>query len=258
MDGTERASLLWEKILLFTARRDVILTSVLGLCGIGILSQTQRWLAMTPFEKQLLQDHGMPQIAADIDDSAWIKQHTLFQEVENRPLRVFFSPHALASKLPRQTPLIVFIHGLGGQINQFAPLLQYFGQVADVLSLDLPGCGKSPFVDKSWESYTTDALADLVVKVVEERRTGRKVVLVGHSMGCMIAPKVAMKMGDECLAMVLLCPRAQITAEEDRGRRIIAMLPEFIFNILRKLDRAYILDVSNVVVESILTASDGW
>jgi pimeloyl-ACP methyl ester carboxylesterase len=120
--------------------------------------------------------------------------------------------------------------------------LQYFGQVADVLSLDLPGCGKSPFVDKRWESYTTDAYAELVTKVIEERLAGRKVVLVGHSMGCMVVAKVVLKMGERCLAMVMLCPRAKITAEEDRGRRIIARLPEFVFNILRKLDRAYVLE----------------
>jgi len=137
--------------------------------------------------------------------------------------------------------LIVFVHGLGGQINQFEPLLQYFGQVADVIAVDLPGCGKSPLIDRSWDLYTTDALANLVDKVIQKRVAGRKVVLVGHSMGCMITGNLALKLGEQCLAMVLLCPRAEITEKEEQGIRIIARLPEFVYNIFRKLDRRFAL-----------------
>jgi pimeloyl-ACP methyl ester carboxylesterase len=174
-----------------------------------------------------------------IDESAWIKTYSAFEHVDHHTLRIFFSPHPLSTKLPRPTPLIVFIHGLGGQTNQFEPLLQYFGQVADVIALDLPGCGKSPLGERTWGLFTTDALARLVYKVIDERIAGRKVILVGHSMGCMIVGNLSLKMGDQCLALVLLCPKAEISEKEERGIRLITRLPEFVFNIFRKRDRAY-------------------
>ena len=235
---------LWEKLLPFATRRDVAVTSLIGLCGIGVFWGSRSWLALTPFEKHLLKEYGTSKNHSKLtsqDDSAWIKAYTSFEEVDGHCLRVFFSPHLLFPKLPKATPLIVFVHGLGGQINQFEPLLQYFGQVADVIAVDLPGCGKSPLIDRSWDLYTTDALANLVDKVIQKRVAGRKVVLVGHSMGCMITGNLALKLGEQCLAMVLLCPRAEITEKEEQGIRIIARLPEFVYNIFRKLDRRFAL-----------------
>ena len=58
-------------------------------------------------------------------------------------------------------------------------------------------------------------------------------------MGCMIVAKLALKLGHKCLAVVLLCPKTEISEQERKGIRLITTLPEFIFNILRKRDRAY-------------------
>jgi pimeloyl-ACP methyl ester carboxylesterase len=179
-----------------------------------------------------------------VDESDYIEVHTSFVEVDSLRLRVFYAEHSLVTKLPKPTPLIVFIHGLGGQINQFEPLLQYFGQVADVLALDLPGCGQSPLTDRRWELYTTDALANLVHRVIEERMVGRKVVLVGHSLGTMITGRLALRLGELCLAVVLLCPKAEISEKEQKGIRLMTNLPEFVFNMFRKRDRAYVPCVS--------------
>ena len=141
--------------------------------------------------------------------------------------------------LPKPIPLIVFIHGLGGQINQFEPLLEYFCQVADVLAIDLPGCGGSPLTCRDWDLFTTDALTTLVNRVIEDKIRCRKVILIGHSLGGLIAGTLALKLGDKCLACVLLCPKAEISEKEKNGIRLMASLPEFMFNIFRKRDRAY-------------------
>jgi pimeloyl-ACP methyl ester carboxylesterase len=175
-----------------------------------------------------------------VDESDYIKLHTSFVSVDSLRLRVFYAEHSLVTKLPKPTPLIVFIHGLGGQINQFEPLLQYFGQVADVLALDLPGCGQSPLTDRRWELYTTDGLANLVHRVIEQKMVGRKVILVGHSLGTMITGRLALSLGELCLAVVLLCPKAEISEKEQKGIRLMTNLPEFVFNMFRKRDRAYV------------------
>lgn len=41
-------------------------------------------------------------------------------------------------------PQIVFLHGLGGSSGTFAALRPHLSQVYDLVSLDLPGFGKSP------------------------------------------------------------------------------------------------------------------
>lgn len=142
--------------------------------------------------------------------------------------------------LPKPIPLLVFIHGLGGQINQFEPLLKYFGHIAGVLAVDLPGCGQSPLTDRRWDSYTTESLAEVVNQVIENVSEGRKVVLIGHSLGCLVTGRLALKLGDKCLAAVLLCPKAEISEQEKRGIRLMTRLPEFLFNIFRRRDRVYL------------------
>ena len=174
-----------------------------------------------------------------IGDSEYIKNHISFIDVGTHRIRIFYVEHSLVTILPKPTPLIVFIHGLGGQINQFEPLLKYFGQVADVLALDLPGCGGSPLTDRNWDKYTTESLVNLVHNVIEDRMRNRKVVLMGHSLGTLIVGRLALKLGEKCLAIVLLCPKAEISCQERKGIQLITKLPEFVFNIFRKWDRAY-------------------
>jgi pimeloyl-ACP methyl ester carboxylesterase len=175
----------------------------------------------------------------DIGDSEYIKDNVSFIDVDSYRLRIFFGAHSLVTILPRPTPLLVFIHGLSGQINQFEPLLKYFGQVADVLAIDFPGCGGSPLIDRSWNLYTTESFVTILNRVIEEKVRGRKVVLVGHSLGTLVAGTLAMKLGDKCLAVVLLCPKAEISEHEGRVIRMLTRMPEFLWNFFRKRDRAY-------------------
>ena len=174
-----------------------------------------------------------------VDDSEYIRNHISFIDIGTHRIRIFYAEHSLGSILPKPTPLIVFIHGLGGQINQFEPLLKYFCQVADILALDLPGCGGSPLLDRNWNEYTTESLVDLVDRVTEDKIGNRKVVLIGHSLGTLIAGRLALKLGEKCLACVLLCPKAEISEQERKGIQLMTKLPEFVFNVFRKRDRAY-------------------
>lgn len=176
-----------------------------------------------------------------IGDSEYIRTRVSFIDVDSHYLRIFHTTHSLVSILPKPTPLIIFIHGLGGQINQFEPLLKFFCQVADVLAIDLPGSGGSPLTDRNWDLYTTEALTNLVLKIIEDKIRNKKVVVMGHSLGSLIAGTLALKLGDKCLACILLCPKAEISHKAKNGISLMTRLPEFMFNIFRKWDRAYCL-----------------
>lgn len=52
----------------------------------------------------------------------------------------------------QESPILVFIHGLGGQMSQFEPLMGLLSQCLEVLSLDLPGFGSSKAVQTQEEN----------------------------------------------------------------------------------------------------------
>src|SRR5690606_35305023 len=131
-----------------------------------------------------------------------------------------YRPHPNASKLPsrpRSLPLLVFCHGLGGSVAQFAPLLKSLVNLGPCLAIDLPGCGRSSFAPTNWEAYGCHELAELVAMAIHEHldmevpeqddpsdtdaemedadrdesrsnaksttREPQQIILIGHSMG---------------------------------------------------------------------------
>ena len=160
-------------------------------------------------------------------------------------IRTFYRPHSQADKLPSKPtplPLLVFVHGLGGSLAQFNPLLTSLVNVGSCLGVDLPGCGRSRFAPSSWKAYTPKALAELIRVVITEycaEAVGQGVILIGHSAGCSFSALVAQAHQDiEVLAMVGICPQA----EPPPDRRIaflekVLLVPTPIFDVWRKWDR---------------------
>ncbi|KAI1384859.1 uncharacterized protein F4822DRAFT_438523 [Hypoxylon trugodes] len=164
-------------------------------------------------------------------------------------IRVFYRRHPKADELPRDPaplPLLVFIHGLGGSIAQFHPLLTSLVNSASCLAIDLPGCGLSQFAPSTWDAYTTDALTDLLETVIEGyREKDQGLVLVAHSMGTAIAARIANKQSayylrppSHVMGLVAICPVAGPPPPGlVRNFRMLLSLPDFIFNLWRAWDR---------------------
>ncbi|KAG0648933.1 Polynucleotide 5 -triphosphatase [Hyphodiscus hymeniophilus] len=149
---------------------------------------------------------------------------------------------------PAPLPLLVFIHGLGGSVAQFHPLLTSLVNLASCLAIDLPGCGLSSFEPKDWDAYTTDALAELLSIIIDdyrERDAGQGVVLIGHSMGCSLAAKIASKtssdisvLSDHVVGLVAVCPKAEPPTEPQVATfRKLLWIPNLMFDTWRRWDR---------------------
>ena len=164
---------------------------------------------------------------------------------------MFKREHPQADKLPSKPsplPLLVFIHGLGGSLAQFHPLLTSLVNVAPCLGIDLPGCGLSSFAPTDcWEAYSQGALVELLTAVIADscaKDTNQGIVLVGHSMGCSLSallaapesPLVEKKI--EVLGLLAVCPKA--TPPRDRQlaqfRRLLS-LPTPFLDLWRRWDR---------------------
>ncbi|KAH9826135.1 Serine aminopeptidase, S33 [Teratosphaeria destructans] len=163
-------------------------------------------------------------------------------------IRVFCHRHAQAEKLPRDLPLLVCMHGLGGNATQFAPLLTSLINVASCVAIDLPGCGLSDFKPDDPQAYTTAAFAELLAAVIDQYRdksNHQHVVLVGHSMGCAIAALLASSTSplrarldlDHVVGLIAICPKAVPSAHETAMTQRLRSTPRFVFDLFRFFDR---------------------
>jgi pimeloyl-ACP methyl ester carboxylesterase len=103
------------------------------------------------------------------------------------------------------SPSFVLLHGIGSNAASWLPLMQTLDACFPCFAWDLPGYGESAPLSESWplpEDYA----------VALERWLGplgpRKVVVVGHSLGALIAARFAATRAARTQALVLVSPAA--------------------------------------------------
>lgn len=162
-------------------------------------------------------------------------------------VRVFYKPHTRLAELPRNPaplPLLVFVHGLGGSIAQFHPLLASLTHNSSCLAVDLPGCGVSEFAPTDWDAYTNEALVELLAEIIDgyrDKEARQGVVLVGHSMGCSLSARLACpgssKIAEHVMGLVAICPPSGPPTEAQVNTfRKLLWIPTPIFDLWRTWD----------------------
>jgi len=104
---------------------------------------------------------------------------------------------------------VVLLHGLGRShivwhhlVGLLCPADQpASGQSYRVLVPDLLGFGRSP--KPEWPAYNVDDHARSVIAALQHARLGGPVILVGHSMGCLVAVRVAHERPDLVRHLIL-------------------------------------------------------
>ena len=100
-------------------------------------------------------------------------------------------PHALNVGMKQGSGLpIVLLHGLGGKSEDWDPAISQIDlENNKVIAMDLLGFGKSPKPD--FKHYSVDDHAASVIKTIKKLGIKQPIVLVGHSMGAVVAARVA-------------------------------------------------------------------
>lgn len=193
--------------------------------------------------------------SAENYDPPLLQKHSTFESYTTSyasypSVRTFYHPHPQAEKLPQDsqsTPLLVFLHGLGGSLAQFAPILGSLVNIAPCLGVDLPGSGLSKFEPQSWNAYSIEAMVTLLAHVVDKYRARyghQDVVLIGHSMGCSLGALLASTSStvswklQNVVGLVAICPKGTPPTRKETWyfRKVLGM-PELLLDLVRWFDK---------------------
>jgi len=86
-------------------------------------------------------------------------------------------------------PPVVLLHGLGSSSAVWSNVVTFLKDTHRVIALDLVGFGVAP--KPGWLDYSVDDHARAVVAALKKQRIKGPVILTGHSMGCLVAVRVA-------------------------------------------------------------------
>lgn len=153
-----------------------------------------------------------------------------------------------------QLPLIVYLHGLGGQMSQFEPILQEFRNCADMFGVDLPGFGNSKRPSRNDpvkgvhfsrlseysgedlsrleeslaqlkdEDFQTDSIVDILYQILQHRFGGRKMIIISHSMGTHLAIKLINKLSAGTVESLVMMAPPRIKNDVDTEEDIVVRL----------------------------------
>ena len=98
--------------------------------------------------------------------------------------------------------LIVLLHGIGRTGSVWKHLVNALQDLpVRVVAFDLLGFGDSP--KPKWLSYSVDDHVQAVVASIERLHPEKPVIVVGHSMGCLVAVRLARQRPDLVAHLVL-------------------------------------------------------
>lgn len=143
-------------------------------------------------------------------------------------------------------PLLVFIHGLGGQLSQFEPILQEFRNCSDIFGIELPGFGNSKrpsridddeknihfarlskFEDVklqkleeslnqlTWEDFKTDNIVDFLSQILLFKFPNRRFILISHSMGTQLSIKLINKLPDGKVESIIMMSPPKLEYDDE-------------------------------------------
>ena len=97
------------------------------------------------------------------------------------------------------TPMLL-VHGLGDEADSWRHLITPLGADRRVVALDLPGFGRS---DKPERPYTMPFFQDVVIELMDTLAVQRA-ILIGHSLGAVIAHLTALNHPDRVERLILV------------------------------------------------------
>lgn len=143
----------------------------------------------------------------------------MIETIFHRWLRVPYPLHTRHVRKPRKArATILFIHGIGNTGDAWEDVIQKLPKDIRVISIDLLGFGDSPA--PSWALYNAKTQAKSVLATYLKLRITTPVIIVGHSMGALVAIEVAKRYPLLVRSMILCSPPLYNAATVKDSKRI--------------------------------------
>lgn len=98
---------------------------------------------------------------------------------------------------------IIFIHGLGSSQNYYFPVLPHLSKSHRCITLDTYGAARSPYADNG--PISIPGIAADVIGALDALNIP-KAVVVGHSMGGIVATELGARYADRVVGVVAIGP----------------------------------------------------
>ncbi len=107
---------------------------------------------------------------------------------------------------------IILLHGWGCDSSSWAPIFPQLEKLGKVITIDLPGFGKSPELEK----YSLDAVVNFIAqRIFEPGEASTPCVLMGWSLGGMLAVQIAAHYPQKVSGIITLAANAKFVASHD-------------------------------------------
>lgn len=122
------------------------------------------------------------------------------------------------------------IHGIGNTNKTWADLVKQMPPDVRVITVDLLGFGQSPHPD--WAIYNTKTQARSVIATLVKQRIYGKVIIVGHSLGSLVAIEVAKRYKPIVSRLILCSP--PLYKSEQKDKRMLPVADDALRRIYRQ------------------------
>lgn len=158
-------------------------------------------------------------------------------QFKNTLFSIFKISHTLRVTYdPKKGTPIVFLHGIASDSSTWQNVLPLLPETYRPITIDLLGFGESP--KPSRNNYSTRDHAKAVIKTIKKLGIQTPVVIVGHSMGSLIAVEVARRRPDIVKSLIMVSAPLYTNSEIKQAR---LQGPLVVTNVLFSLYKRIIL-----------------
>jgi pimeloyl-ACP methyl ester carboxylesterase len=131
----------------------------------------------------------------------------------------FRVPYKLHTKTSGNGPTIILLHGIATSSASWNNLVPYLRNNYKCITIDLLGFGQSP--KPNWYSYTPDEHVKNIQYTIKKLKLKDPYVLIGHSMGGLLALHYAKRHPNMIKQLVMLSPPIYLTkSDAEKARKV--------------------------------------
>lgn len=143
----------------------------------------------------------------------------MLDTLTHRLLRIPYSLHVRSIRKPKKpVATVLFIHGIGNTGAAWDSVIAKLPKNVRIVSIDLLGFGESP--NPSWAMYNAKTQARSVLATYLKLRIMTPVIIVGHSLGSLVAIEMAKRYPLLIKSMILCSPPLYESVDATKASRL--------------------------------------